>query len=82
MKITKLQLNSLWATSFLFVLALAQLTLAAWLCRNGIPPQVEVIYALTLGKMGYGAGIVYIAKYFAGANENGTNSLEGPRPAP
>lgn len=75
MRITKLQLNALWATSFLFILALASMASLVYLAKHGLVSDV-VISALGLKTGGYAYGIVRIAQTFAGAPEGNGNGKE------
>ena len=69
MRMTKLQLNALWATTFLFILAAGSLGAFVHLALSGVG---DVVLTLLMGKTAaYGGGIVYIARTFAGAPENG-----------
>lgn len=76
MRITKLQLNALWATTYLFVLALTTMGAFVLLALKGV--SSDIILAGLGAKTGaYGGGIVYIARTFAGAPENGEGADNG-----
>ena len=81
MKFTKLQLNALWATSFLFIHAAGSLFasyhLMKLLMTAGLPPGGDLSAVLGFCTLLAGSGgasmgaMVWVAKHFAQAHENG-----------
>ena len=80
MKVTRLQVNALWATIFLFLYALASLGAVVYLAtyKGNLTLSEELltlIYPVIVGMSGTSMGaIVWIAKHFAADNHNGNHA--------
>ena len=87
MRVTRLQLNALWATSFLFIHAIGSLFASYHLMRllmtAGLPAGVDLSAVLGFCTLLAGSGgasmgaMVWVAKHFAQARDNGNGNGGG-----